>query len=222
VLVIRGKAKLPKLPTLNFEKALRKEGFQLVAGVDEVGRGAWAGPLFAAAVIFPLEAKLPRAINDSKLLTPALRHKLDQKIRSLALAVGVGQAEVAEIDSLGLTAANFLAMSRAVSELSLAPDYLLIDGYAPKGFSGPVKSVIKGDRLSKSIAAASIVAKVARDQLMTELHSQFPAYGFHLHKGYGTKAHSQALAQCGPCHIHRQSFKSISILTGRALPGLSI
>ncbi|MBT9172986.1 MAG: Ribonuclease HII [Syntrophomonadaceae bacterium] len=190
---------------LNFEIEARKSGYHLIAGVDEAGRGPLAGPVFAAAVILPENVFLP-GVNDSKLLSPAKREKLYQEIVNQALAWSTGIAAVSEIDSLNILQATRLAMLRALTDLSVKPDYILLDALRLEGLECPQRPVIGGDRLSQSIAAASIVAKVARDRLMREMDSVFPGYGFARHKGYGTPEHYRALSVKGSCPLHRQSF----------------
>lgn len=199
----------PSKPNWKLEKALQQEGFLVIGGADEVGRGAWAGPLVASVVIFASGSKI-KGLNDSKLLKPADRRLLFDEIVSEALDVGVGQVGAEEIDKLGLSVANMLAVQRALDSMSLTPEFLLMDGLVT-GFPNLLsRAVVKGDRLSCSIAAASIVAKVVRDGLMEEYHSDFPDYDFHLHKGYGTKKHQDALAKYGPCILHRKSFSGVT------------
>lgn len=192
------------LPDLTHEAGLPAP----VAGVDEVGRGAWAGPLVAAAAILdPLN--LPRGIDDSKRLTVKARVQLDAEIR-LCAAVGIGIVEAQEIDALGLTAANDLAMLRAVAALPVRPAALLVDGRrVPPGLNLPTRALVGGDALSASIAAASIVAKVARDAMMAELAATHPGYCWETCKGYGTRAHLAAIAQLGISPQHRMSFRPI-------------
>jgi ribonuclease HII len=179
----------------------------LVAGVDEAGRGPWAGPVCAAAVILDLSA-VPPGIADSKTLTAGRRAALATLVRAGA-QVGVGWASVAEIDSLNILGATMLAMTRAVAALPRKPDHLLIDGNRLPDTGIAATAVVDGDALSLSIAAASIVAKVERDRVMADLDVAFPAYGFARHKGYGTAAHAQALAVHGPCPHHRLSFSPV-------------
>ena len=197
--------KLPSKPNLKFEKALKNEGFHYIAGVDEVGRGAWAGPVVAAAVVLPERCSLP-GVNDSKLLSSKLRKTLSEKIKEQARAFGVGVASAAEVDSLGLSQANALAVTRALRSLPESPDHVLLDGYGPEIPNIPSTSFIKGDRISLSIAAASIVAKVFRDELMEAWEAEHPGFGFNLHKGYGTQLHRRALQSKGPSDIHRKSY----------------
>ncbi|MFM9889478.1 MAG: ribonuclease HII [Rickettsiales bacterium] len=187
-----------------------------VAGVDEAGRGPWAGPVVAAAVIFDT-AHIPPGLDDSKKIRPARREELFAAIHNTARAVGVGTASVEEIDRLNIWQATALAMERAVAALPLPPTYLLIDGNRlPTRLPCPATAVIGGDGISLSIAAASIIAKTTRDRLMVELAQQFPHYGFERHAGYGTAAHASALAAHGPCPAHRTSFAPIRALLKRA------
>ncbi|MEX2648363.1 MAG: ribonuclease HII [Alphaproteobacteria bacterium] len=183
----------------------------LVAGVDEAGRGPWAGPVVAAAVVLD-PGRVPRGLDDSKRLSPSRREVLYEILIESA-AVGVGLASVAEIDRLNIRQASFLAMRRAVARLPRAPGHVLIDGDALPGLGCPATAVIGGDRLSVSIAAASIIAKVTRDRLMTALALACPGYGFERHKGYGTALHRAALARLGASAHHRRSFRPVAALT---------
>ncbi|MBN1779309.1 MAG: ribonuclease HII [Candidatus Buchananbacteria bacterium] len=198
-------------PNKSQEKRLVKKGFQLIAGIDEAGRGAWAGPIVAAAVIMPLDNKI-KGIKDSKLLRLPERKSLYKKITESALAWGVGIVDYDVIDKDGLTRANFLAMELAVKSIKPLPDYLLIDGRNLKIADLSSSGIIDGDYKVFSIAAASIVAKVTRDNLMDELDEKYPAYGFKQHKGYGTNQHFQMLMQYGVSKIHRRSYKPIKDL----------
>jgi len=201
------------------EREAREKGFLRVAGVDEAGRGPLAGPVVAAAAILPLEG-LPAGINDSKKLTPAKRDELFEKIREKALAVGVGQASVAEIDELNIYRAAQLAMERAIGALGEKPDFLLTDAMPLPALKAiPQKPLVHGDALSLSIAAASIIAKVTRDRMMGELHRQYPVYGFEGHKGYGTEEHMRALETHGPCPEHRLSFGPVMETLAKKSPG---
>lgn len=196
------------------------EGFQCVAGLDEVGRGPLAGPVVAAAVVLPREFKYPD-IKDSKLLSPKQRLAVAPVIRELALSWSIGIVEVEEIDRINILKASLLAMAHALKGLARVPDYLLIDGThkIPGEFLEPSDSVasaqplqrpiVKGDRRCVSIAAASILAKIARDQIMVELDKDYPGYGFGQHKGYGSAAHLAALRRLGPSAVHRRSFKPV-------------
>ena len=201
-------------PTLNYERRLLRQGHPLVAGIDEVGRGAWAGPVVAAAVILPLErrglAAALRGVNDSKQLTARQRERLYAVIHEVALAVGVGGAGAGEVDRDGLVPATRAAMQRAIAMLSVQPDALLVDALDLRPVIPlPQEAVIFGDALCLSIAAASIVAKVSRDRWMTALDERYPGYGFARHKGYGTAQHSVALAQLGVADVHRLSYAPI-------------
>lgn len=180
-------------------------GLELICGVDEAGRGPLAGPVCAAAVILPKHLQIP-GLTDSKKLTDKKRRELFPMIQEQAIAYGIGLASESEIDEINILQATFLAMRRALDQLSVRPEITLIDGNRETDFGLPVKTVVKGDSLSANIAAASILAKVTRDNLMVELAEKYPEYGFEIHKGYGTKAHYEALGTYGPCPIHRRSF----------------
>ena len=180
-------------------------GLHPICGVDEAGRGPLAGPVCAAAVILPEHLQIP-GLTDSKKLTDKKRRELFPIIQEQAIAYGIGLASESEIDEINILQATFLAMGRALEQLSVRPALALIDGNRETDFGLPVKTVVKGDSLSANIAAASILAKVTRDNLMLELAQQYPEYGFDIHKGYGTKAHYEALRTYGPCPIHRRSF----------------
>lgn len=180
-------------------------GLQVICGVDEAGRGPLAGPVCAAAVILPKHLQIP-GLTDSKKLTDKKRRELFPIIQEQAIAYGIGLASEQEIDEINILQATFLAMRRALDQLSVRPEIALIDGNRETDFGLPVKTVVKGDSLSANIAAASILAKVTRDNLMVELAEKYPEYGFEIHKGYGTKAHYEALGTYGPCPIHRRSF----------------
>lgn len=180
-------------------------GIKMICGVDEAGRGPLAGPVCAAAVILPPNIEIP-GLNDSKKLSDKRRRELFPIIKETALAYGIGFADHKEIDDINILQATFLAMERAISQLSVTPELALIDGNREKDFGIPVKTVIHGDSLSASIAAASVLAKVTRDDYMLQMAEEYPQYGFEIHKGYGTKAHYQALREYGPCSIHRMSF----------------
>ncbi|MCI6957352.1 MAG: ribonuclease HII [Candidatus Faecousia sp.] len=181
------------------------QGLEIICGVDEAGRGPLAGPVCAAAVILPKYLEIP-GLTDSKKLSDKRRRELFPEIQRQALAYGIGFASEKEIDEINILQATFLAMERALAQLSIPPELALIDGNREKDFGLPVKTVIKGDSLSANIAAASILAKVSRDDLMLEMAREYPQYGFEVHKGYGTKAHYDALRMYGPCPIHRQTF----------------
>ena len=189
-----------------FDELIRAEGFSLVCGVDEAGRGPLAGPVFAAAVILRPDA-VPEGLNDSKKLSEKKREALFDDICREALAYGIASASVQEIEELNILQATFLAMRRAVEALPVTPELLLIDGNrTPSGLAVPARTVIKGDALSASIGAASILAKVSRDRLLMELDREYPEYAFAKHKGYGTALHYEKLAQYGMCPAHRPSF----------------
>ena len=190
------------------ERDAYRKGFRFVCGIDEAGRGPLAGPVVAAAVILPKSVRLS-GVNDSKKLTPNQRDNFFEKICARALAFGIGVVDNAEIDRINILQATFRAMTGAVSQLTVAPDFLLIDGPYKLPVSIGQKGIPRGDSLSLSIAAASIIAKVHRDRLMCRIHEEFPQYGFDSHKGYGTARHYEALRKFGPCPLHRVSFKSV-------------
>lgn len=187
------------------EDQFRDRGYRVICGVDEAGRGPLAGPVCAAAVILPEHLEIP-GLNDSKKLTDKKRRELFPIIKEQAIAYGIGLASHQEIDEINILQATYLAMERALEQLRVKPELALIDGNRAKDFGIPVETVVKGDSLSASIAAASILAKVTRDDLMLELAREYPGYGFEVHKGYGTKAHYEALREKGPCAIHRMTF----------------
>ena len=188
-----------------YERAAWAEGFSPVAGTDEAGRGPLAGPVYAAAVILPPEIDIP-GLNDSKKLTEAKREALFPVITEKALAYAIAEAGVEEIEEMNILHAAQLAMRRAVEALSIRPGILLIDGNYSDGFGLPEKKIVKGDALSASIAAASVLAKVARDRRMTAYAEEYPGYGFEKHKGYPTAAHYEAIRELGVTPIHRMSF----------------
>jgi ribonuclease HII len=188
-----------------YEKEVFSQGYQLVCGVDEAGRGPLAGPVCAAAVILPAELEIP-GLDDSKKLSDKRRRELFPVIQEKAVAYGIGFASHEEIDEINILQATYLAMERAIAQLQVKPEFALIDGNRAKDFGLPVKTVVKGDSLSASIAAASVLAKVSRDVLMEEAAQEYPGYGFEIHKGYGTKAHYEALTKLGASPIHRMSF----------------
>ena len=187
------------------EKACYAEGYKLVCGVDEAGRGPLAGPVCAAAVILPPDVEIP-GLNDSKKLSDKKRRELYPLIKEKAVAYGIAFADEREIDEINILQATCRALHRAISALSVKPDYILIDGNKAGDVDIPHKTVVHGDSLSASIAAASILAKVTRDDKMLELAEAYPGYGFEIHKGYGTKAHYEALREKGHCAIHRMTF----------------
>ena len=179
--------------------------FELICGVDEAGRGPLAGPVCAAAVILPKGLVIP-GLNDSKKLSDKRRRELFPIIQQEAVSFGIAFASQEEIDEINILQATFLAMRRAMEQLNPQPEIALIDGNRETDFGVPCKTVIKGDSLSANIAAASVLAKVTRDNWMMEAAEKYPGYGFEIHKGYGTKAHYAALEKLGPCPIHRRSF----------------
>lgn len=189
----------------SIEAELYDQGFELICGVDEAGRGPLAGPVCAAAVILPRDLVIP-GLDDSKKLTDKRRRELMPIIKEQAIAWGIGMASHEEIDEINILQATFLAMERALAQLQVKPGIALIDGNREKDFGLPVKTVVKGDSLSANIAAASVLAKVTRDELMEAMAAEYPQYGFEIHKGYGTKAHYAALTEHGACAIHRRSF----------------
>ena len=187
------------------EKTWADRGFHAICGIDEAGRGPLAGPVCAAAVILPEGLEIP-GLNDSKKLTDKKRRELFPIIEEQALAYGIGWASQEEIDDINILQATFLAMSRAVEQLNIRPDLALVDGNRAPTLDLPVETVVKGDSLSASIAAASVLAKVSRDDVMLRMAEEYPGYGFEVHKGYGTKAHYEALRTFGPSPIHRRTF----------------
>ena len=187
------------------ENGIYDEGFEIICGVDEAGRGPLAGPVCAAAVILPKGLEIP-GLTDSKKLTDKKRRELFPVIKEQAIAYGIGLASHDEVDEINILQATYLAMERALAQLTVKPDIALIDGNRAKDFGLPVRTVVKGDSLSMNIAAASILAKVTRDDLMLELAEKYPQYGFEVHKGYGTKAHYEALRAHGASEIHRKTF----------------
>lgn len=187
------------------EESYFSQGFKMICGVDEAGRGPLAGPVCAAAVILPPNVDIP-GLDDSKKLSDKRRRELYPVIQEQAIACGIAFADHAEIDEINILQATYLAMERAVAQLNAKPDLLLIDGNRAKDFGIPVQTVVHGDSLSASIAAASVLAKVTRDDYMLKMAEEYPGYGFEIHKGYGTKAHYEALRERGHCPIHRMSF----------------
>lgn len=190
------------------ERAIRRKGFQRLAGVDEAGRGALAGPVVAAAVILK-DGRPIVGVNDSKQLSPRRRELLYRRIREEALAVGVGVVNVPTIEARNILQATLLAMARAVMDLRVSPDGILVDGLAVPDVDIPVFPMARADRECPSVSAASVVAKVTRDRIMTDYHERYPAYGFDRHKGYGTDAHLQAIAEHGVSPIHRRTFSPV-------------
>lgn len=193
------------LDMLAIEKELRHQGFQLICGVDEAGRGPLAGPVCAAAVILPPNAEIP-GLNDSKKLSDKKRRELFPIIKKIALAYAIVMVDEKTIDEINILQATFRAMERSVAQLDTTPDYILVDGNKLPDLTVNAKAVVHGDSLSASIAAASVLAKVSRDDFMLEQAKIYPEYGFEIHKGYGTKAHTAAILEHGPCPIHRTTF----------------
>ena len=187
------------------EDTLKEKGVGIICGVDEAGRGPLAGPVYAAAVILPEHLEIP-GLDDSKKLTDKRRRELMPIIKEQAIAYGIGFATEQEIDEINILQATFLAMERAIAQLEGKADFDLIDGNREKDFGLPVMTVVKGDSRSANIAAASVLAKVSRDEYMEEMAKQYPEYGFEIHKGYGTKAHYEALRTYGHCPLHRVTF----------------
>ncbi len=187
------------------EKSCRAEGFAVICGVDEAGRGPLAGPVCAAAVILPEGLEIP-GLNDSKKLSDKRRRELFPVIQEQAVAYGIGWASEKEIDEINILQATFLAMNRALEAMGAAAELALVDGNRDPGFPIAAKTIVKGDSLSANIAAASVLAKVSRDVRMEQMAEKYPGYGFEIHKGYGTKAHYAALEKLGPCEIHRNTF----------------
>ena len=194
---------------LDFEKCAVAEGFSFIAGVDEVGRGCLAGAVVAVACILDLSKPLPAGLNDSKKLSAKKREQIAEELRSNALAYSIGQIEAEEIDRINILEATKKAMRLAIENLEPQADFLLIDALQLKDVSLPQKAIIKGDATSASIAAASIIAKVYRDNLMAEFDKIYPVYGFARHAGYGTKVHFEAIKTHGACPLHRKSFRGV-------------
>jgi ribonuclease HII len=205
-----GKPTDSKVPGLHLEQTLWEKGIKLIGGIDEAGRGAWAGPVLAGAVILPADPGIRltlAGVRDSKQMTPRQRERWAPEIKSVVLAWSVGMASAAEIDALGILPANRLAMTRAIQGLALTPEYYLFDFIHWKDCPFPGEKLIKGETQSLSIAAASVLAKTTRDELLRQLDEQFPGYEFGRHKGYGTAIHREAIQRLGLCDIHRKSFK---------------
>ena len=193
------------MPDFSIEKQKIESGYKYICGIDEAGRGPLCGPVVAAACILPIDIDIPK-LNDSKKLSPKVRMELFELIKEKAIAYSIGYGDVEEIDRINILEATLLAMRRAVEGLDTKPDYLLVDGNIFRGFDIQGECVIKGDAVSSSIAAASILAKVTRDLLCDELDALYPEYGIKNHKGYGTKVHIEALKKYGPSPIHRKQF----------------
>jgi len=196
------------LPSFRFERDAARLGARRIAGIDEAGRGPLAGPVVAAAVVLSASDTIS-GLDDSKRLTAAARERFFLQIKESAVAFGIGMVSSQTIDKINILQATRLAMVRAAQSITPAPDFLLIDGPISLDVDIPQRPIVKGDRLSVSIAAAAILAKVTRDRIMTKMHSKYPIYGFDRHKGYGTRAHKEALAGHGPCPIHRMSFRGV-------------
>jgi len=197
---------MKKIPTFHQERALHAQGITRIVGVDEVGCGALAGPVVAGAAIFPVTSRLG-LVRDSKLLSPSQREGLFTHIQEKSLAWATGLASPEEIASFGLREATYMAMRRAIEQIEQV-EHVLVDAWTIPGLSVPQKGIIRGDQSVKSIAAASILAKVVRDRMMVEYAKEYPVYGFEAHKGYATKQHRDAIKQHGPCEIHRLNYKT--------------
>ncbi len=202
------------------ERSLRRRGFAVIAGADEAGRGACAGPLVAAAVVLPdgRRGRVP-GLADSKLLTPNARERAYAEVLRRALSWSVVVIEPAECDRLGMHVANVEALRRSLARLDVRPSYVLTDGFPVDGLEVPGLAMWKGDRVAACISAASVVAKVTRDRIMTRLHDDYPVYDFTTHKGYITATHTSALEQHGPCEIHRRRFVNVRRVMGGPVPG---
>ncbi len=198
----------PSVDLWYFERRAQQKNFRRIAGVDEVGRGPLAGPVVAAAVVLPCGIDLPE-VRDSKLLSPAQRQICYDRIRAVATAIGIGVVSAAEIDRTNILKASLEAMRQAVAQIDPLPDFVLVDGLWPVPIQLPQQPLKSGDRLSTSVAAASIVAKVNRDEMMISYHESYPCYNFAQNKGYGTEEHRTALARFGSCPLHRQSFRGV-------------
>jgi len=199
-------------PTFLEEQKLWNSGYKFIAGLDEVGRGTIAGPVVTGIVVLPetLSGEWVSHINDSKRMTPKRRQYVLGHLQDSAIALQTGISSVEEVDQLGIVEAVQLAMKRSVCSIPITPQFLLMDAFELNGIDIPQKAIVKGDSLSMSIAAASILAKETRDSLMVALHEKFPEYGFDSHKGYGTKKHIEALKLYGPCPLHRKTFRPVS------------
>ncbi|MCX6346233.1 MAG: ribonuclease HII [Armatimonadetes bacterium] len=203
-----------------FEEQARADGYGVIAGMDEAGRGPLAGPVVAAAVILPMDFD-PTGVRDSKMMTAAAREKMFARITSEALAYGVGIIGPEVIDEINILRATHRAMRAALNDLGVVFDFILVDGRAVPELPKPSRAIVKGDSKSVSIAAASIIAKVTRDRIMVEIDGLYPEYGFAGHKGYGSKLHLEAINRLGPCPCHRKSFSPIAERKANCqLPGL--
>jgi ribonuclease HII len=194
---------------LDFEQLAHAEGYRFVAGIDEVGRGCIAGPVVAGACILDASKPLPEGLNDSKKLSAKQREEIATELKETVVAYSIGQVDADEIDRINILEATKVAMRHAIAALSPAADYLLIDALQLKGTSLPQRAIIKGDSISASIAAASILAKTYRDELMTAYDTEFPQFGFAGHKGYGCATHYAAIRSYGACSLHRKTFKGV-------------
>lgn len=202
-------------PLYLFDNAIRRKGYPVLAGVDEAGRGPWAGPVIAACVVLPDNMEI-EGLDDSKALTATQRESLYHKIVEIAVAIGLGEADNRLIDSINILQSTFAAMRRAVGSLLCQPSLVLVDGsFTIPELDLPQNNVIKGDSISAVIAAASIIAKVTRDKIMKENHKKYPNYEFAQHKGYGTKLHRERLNLHGPCEIHRLSFAPVKEIAAK-------
>lgn len=200
---------IARLKTISYlEEEAYLKGFKLIAGIDEVGRGSLAGPVVAAAVILPKDS-LVFGVRDSKELDEKKRESIFEEIRKRAIDIGIGIVDACLIDRINILQATILAMQKAVEGLKTSPDYLLIDAVRVPGLDIVQRSIVKGDSLSITIGAASIIAKVTRDRIMKKYHEMFPVYNFLSNKGYGTKGHLESLVEYGPCEIHRMSFRGV-------------
>jgi ribonuclease HII len=206
-------------PTFAEEKRLRSQGYTLIAGVDEAGRGALFGPVVAAAVIMPrtIRAGWRDKVRDSKQLSPAVREVLYERILDAGIAVGTGMASHEIIDRCGIVKATYIAMKAAIEMLAREPQFLLIDYYLLPEMPIPQKGVTNGDSLCFSIACASIIAKVTRDRMIIRMDSEYPGYGLARNKGYGTEEHLECLLRLGPCPMHRRSFQPVSDIMRRLI-----
>lgn len=195
------------LPTLNIESSLWQKGYKYIVGIDEVGRGAWAGPLVAAGVILPQNYQIPKGLADSKLVKRRLRYKLSGIIKKSAIGFYIAEVSVSDVDKAGVGKATFVAFRKIMHNIAPAAEFCLVDAFHIKHLDRKKQMAVKdGDKISASIAAASIIAKVYRDNLMKRLHFKFPDYGFGKHKGYGTKFHQEAIKKYGFSKIHRKSY----------------
>ena len=206
-------------PSLAEENLLKSRGYLFIAGVDEVGRGALMGPVVAAAVILPsnFKARWRSKVRDSKQLRPSQREYLYEHIRDAAISAGIGAESNDIIDSIGIARATRLAMISAIRQLTPEPQFLLIDYFRIPEISLPQKGITNGDELCFSIACASIIAKVTRDRMVTEMDMEYPGYGFAGHKGYGTREHLNNLRENGPCRLHRRSFRPVNQMAGQGI-----